>query len=138
MIELTKQQRIIIIESYEQMAVQGPVMARAFYLSFFERYPQMRQLFANTTVDKQAEMLMDALHMTVRAMTPSPTNTLKSYLDSLGDRHERRYNITDEHFEPFCEVLLETMAEHLGESWTEAHYDAWDEALQQMSMLMMR
>jgi hemoglobin-like flavoprotein len=61
---------------------------------------------------------------------------LASALEGLGQRHVA-YGVRQEHYPLVGTVLLETLADFLGDDWTPAYQDAWAQAYEAICSIML-
>ena len=108
--------------SFEALRPHAPALVDRFYAILFERYPQVRPMFANTDFPKQKQMLVQALALLVANL--EKPDVLKSYLGMLGARHAG-YGTRDTHYAAVGECLLAAMAEIAGPLWTKDLEQEW-------------
>ena len=113
--------------SFETLAGRGSKFTDAFYARLFERHPELETKFAGVLLAHQGAMLMSALGI-VAATTQRRQMAADAYLKVLGHRHYQR-DIAVEDYEKFKTVLLETMADQLGDAWNAPLESAWHTAL---------
>jgi hemoglobin-like flavoprotein len=101
--------------SFEALRPQAPALVDRFYAILFERYPQVRPMFAHTDLPKQKVMLTQALALLVANLEKA--DVLRTYLGMLGARHAG-YGTRDTHYAAVGECLLAAMAEIAGPLWT--------------------
>ncbi len=123
----------ILEESFALLAPQGETLVRRFYEELFQRYPQVRPLFAATDSAEQQKKLLAALSLTVGALR-SPQKLRKVLLE-LGARHEQ-YGARPEHYAAVASTLLDVMQELAGARWNERINQAWQRALQTVAGVM--
>ncbi len=105
-----------------------------FYDELFERFPDVKPMFANTTKAKQMRMLAAALK-TVVANLDNP-DKLVPVLQSMGSRH-KGYGAEPEHYTAVAETLMDVMKEFAGKAWTKQVHKAWTEALNLVAETML-
>lgn len=105
---------------------------RAFYENLFAAYPAMRPLFS-TDVPRQSQKLMDSFAVIVETLD-SP-EALLPYLGRLGQNHVN-YGVEPEDYTAMKNVLLETMAQQLGDDFSEEAREAWEAAYERIAELM--
>jgi hemoglobin-like flavoprotein len=119
--------------SFDLIAPRKEEFAEAFYHRLFEKYPETRQLFAQTDMPKQARTLAATLAMIVAGIEKG--ENVVPLLQGLGARHTS-YHVLPEHYPLVEEVLLETFQSTLGPQWTPAYQDTWTEAYQMIAQTM--
>src|SRR4029450_2746369 len=93
----------LIRSSFDALRPQAPALVDRFYAILFERYPQVKPMFAQTDLPKQKQMLVQALALLVANL--EKPDVLKSYLGTLGARHTG-YGARDAHYDAVGECLL--------------------------------
>ncbi len=108
--------------SFEALRPQAPALVDRFYALLFERYPQVKPMFAHVDLSKQKQMLVQALALLVANL--EKPDVLKSYLGMLGARHAG-YGTQQAHYAAVGECLLAAMAEVAGPLWTDDLEQEW-------------
>jgi len=83
---------------------------------------------------EQRKKLLGALALVIQNLRKPAV--LTSALKGLGQRHVA-YGVLPEHYPIVGAILLETFADFLGERWTRADHDAWAEAYEAVSAIML-
>ena len=125
----------VLERSFAEMSQHGDVLVRRFYEELFGRYPDVKVLFSNTTVEEQQQKLLAAIKLVV-ANIRNP-QALNDVLQNLGERH-RTYGAQSEHYQAVKTTLLDVMQEISGTAWNEAKRSAWDSALQRVASTMLK
>jgi hemoglobin-like flavoprotein len=123
----------LIRSSFEALRPHATLLVDRFYAILFERYPQVRPLFAHTDLPKQKQMLIQALSLLV--LNLEKPDVLKSYLGQLGAKHVR-YGARDAHYDAVGECLLAAMADVAGPIWTPEMEREWAETYGAVASLM--
>jgi len=123
----------LIRSSFEALRPQAPALVDRFYAILFERYPQVRPMFAHTDFPKQKQMLVQALALLVANLEQG--DVLKSYLGALGAKHAG-YGAQEAHYAAVGECLLAAMAEIAGPLWTDELAAEWAETYGAVVFLM--
>lgn len=105
-----------------------------FYAILFDRYPAVRPMFSED-IGRQAKMLRSAIISVVDHLD-DPT-WLTETLGQLGARHSS-WGVVAPMYDAVTECMVAAMAEIGGTSWTDQMTDAWIEALDAVSGLMLR
>ncbi|AFY37761.1 globin [[Leptolyngbya] sp. PCC 7376] len=105
-----------------------------FYHHLFADYPQVKPLFKETQMDKQAAKLFASLVLVVDNL--KKTDTLTHALQGLGTRHVK-YGVLPEHYPMVGRTLLKAMAIALDEQWTTEFSEAWAEAYATITEIML-
>jgi hemoglobin-like flavoprotein len=104
-----------------------------FYAIFFERYPAVRPMFREDTA-QQAKMLRSAIISVVDHL--DDPIWLTETLGELGARHAG-WGVLAEMYDAVTECMVAAMADLGGAAWTPYMTDAWVEALNAVSGLML-
>ena len=120
--------------SFQAIAPCGEAFVRTFYERLFTHFPQTRAFFASTDMKEQRKKLLGALALVIQNLRKP--EVLTSALQGLGKRHVA-FGVRPEHYPIVGAVLLETFADFLGERWTPAYHDAWAQAYEAVSAIML-
>jgi hemoglobin-like flavoprotein len=110
-------------------------LVEVFYQRLFERSPRVAALFDGVKMERQREMLLNALMGVIR-YAESPTS-LWPVLGDLGSRH-LRYGVQPEHYPLVGEALLASMAELGGDDFKPEMRTAWAEAYGIIAAVMLQ
>jgi hemoglobin-like flavoprotein len=110
----------------------GDDVVRRFYDRVFQLAPDTRHLFPDDLDELRANFL-DTLTELVRSLDDLPGFALQTR--SLGARH-RGYGVRAEHYRIVRTALLATLAESLGEAFTDEVDRAWTQAYDLMAEVM--
>ena len=116
----------LIEQSFKALAPKGPALVARFYQELFQRFPQVKPMFANTQPAEQQKKLLAALALVVKSL--KKPDSLEAALAEMGRRHQD-YGAVPAHYDAVAEVLLGVMAEQAGKAWTPAVAQAWQGAL---------
>ena len=119
--------------SFDALRPQATRLGERFYANLFSTYPETKPLFANTDLAAQQQKLVASLALVIDNLR-NP-DALQKTLYALGSRHVD-YGTVVAHYPLVGEVLLETLAELMGDQWTPAHRQAWADAYTAVSSLM--
>ncbi len=125
----------LLESSFQAIAPRGEEFVTAFYERLFTRFPQTRAFFASTDMKEQRKKLLGALALVIQNLRKP--EVLTSALKGLGQRHVN-YGVLPEHYPIVGAVLLETFADLLRERWTPAYHDAWAQAYEAVSAIMLQ
>src|SRR5215471_1335693 len=120
--------------SFQAIAPCGEAFVRTFYERLFTHFPQTRAFFASTDMKEQRKKLLGALALVIQNLRKP--EMLTSALKGLGQRHVA-YGVRPEHYPIVGAILLETLADFLGERWTQEYHDAWAQAYEAVSAIML-
>lgn len=120
--------------SLEIMRDNLEFFADSFYHNLFSAYPNLKQLFSKTNLDEQKRMLMGIILLVIENW--QRPQVWKTILKKLGARH-LKYGAIPEYYPLFGEVFLLTLEEYLGSDWTAEVQEAWSDAFEGISEIML-
>jgi hemoglobin-like flavoprotein len=112
--------------SFGLVAPQGDRLMDVFYARLFAAAPSVKPLFAASDFDRQKTMLLGVLALLPRSLRDP--DALVPTLRRLGARHVA-YGAEPGHYPVVGRVLVDAMAEVVGEAWRPEHARAWAAAL---------
>lgn len=124
----------LLRSSFDLVAERQPQLVKRFYAILFERYPAVEPMFNPAQRAKQEEMLTAALVAVLDHLEDA--SWLDSTLRGLGARHAG-YGVTAPMYAAVSECLRAAMAEAAGDDWNDATDQAWADALDAISSLML-
>ncbi|MCI0656985.1 MAG: globin domain-containing protein [Acidobacteria bacterium] len=123
----------LLRSSFEAIRPKAQALVDRFYSLLFERYPQVKPMFARTDLPKQKQMLIQALALLVANL--EKPDVLKGFLGQLGSKHAG-YGVRDEHYDAVGFCLLQAMAETAGPLWTDDLTLEWSATYGAVASLM--
>ncbi len=108
-------------------------VAKSFYLHLFEIAPQTKKMFTGD-MERQESMLMTSLSLAMNGL--SDMEYILPSVRALGERHFT-YGVKPEHYQPAIESFLWSLEYHLGEQFTPALRDAWNQAFHALAEAML-
>jgi len=120
--------------SFNLLAPRGEELVRRFYDELFQRAPQVRPMFDNTTPAGQQQKLLAALKLVVENVRKP--EALAPVLTTMGERHQG-YGVLPEHYPIVAESLIKVMKEMAGDVWTDTIESAWTQALGVIAKVML-
>jgi methyl-accepting chemotaxis protein len=132
--ELDLRQIEVIENTFSQLADKGDKLVERFYNLLFERFPDVKPLFANVDQKEQEKKLLASLALVVNNIRKP--EVLGPALEKLGKNHQG-YGAVAEHYPAVAGVLLEVMNELAGELWTTEVEQAWTNALNTVAAAML-
>ncbi|MDX1811990.1 MAG: globin domain-containing protein, partial [Gammaproteobacteria bacterium] len=123
----------VLESSFNALAPNGEAITRKFYEELFNKYPAVKPLFANTSIEEQHKKLWAALKLVAGALR-KPDQLMKALKD-LGKRHGQ-FGAQPEHYQAVAETLLGVMQEFAGDLWTNEVQQAWQQALETIATVM--
>lgn len=118
---LTNDQISLINQSFGLVRPIADDAAALFYHNLFEIDPSLRSLF-KSDLKAQGRKLMAMLDAAVKGL--DNPDKLVPVLQDLARRHVQ-YGVKTHHFSPVGNALLYTLAEGLGDKFTQEVKDAW-------------
>jgi hemoglobin-like flavoprotein len=129
---VTPEQIALVQETFELVAPISDTAAALFYGRLFQLDPSLRSMFKGD-MSAQGKKLMSTLALVVRGL--SAPERIVPAVQNLGARHAG-YGVRDEHYATVGAALLWTLAQGLGDRFTEAAAAAWAAAFALLASLM--
>lgn len=111
----------LVRDSWAKVVPIGPQAADLFYHNLFERDPTLQSLFRGD-MEEQGRKLMRMIGAAVGKL--DDPDSLIPALQQLGSRHTG-YGVEPAHYRTVGSALLATLAQGLGEEFTDPVRDAW-------------
>jgi hemoglobin-like flavoprotein len=124
----------LIRKSFASVDRQADVAALVFYRRLFELDPRLRPLF-KTDIHEQGKKLTDMIAAAL-GLLERPAE-LAGELEDLGARHAG-YGTRPEHYPTVRRALLDMLLEVLGDAFSPAMKEAWDELYDFIEAAMLR
>ena len=124
---------VTLEESFALLAPDAEALVERFYEVLFERYPEVKPMFANTSPKKQQTKLLGALKLVVSNVR-NP-DVLADALTAMGERHQG-YGVESEHYTAVATTLIDVMKEFAGDAWNQQIEQAWTHALNTIATVM--
>ncbi len=124
----------LLESSFLQIQEQETEFMVLFYTTLFEDYPEVKPLFANTHMEKQAKQLFKSLVLVVKNLRRP--DVLANVLQGLGTRHIQ-YKVLPQHYPMVGSTLLKAFSVCLKNAWTPTTEQAWSEAYAVVTQLML-
>ena len=124
----------LLEQSFEQIKPEANQFVESFYHHLLTDNPDAKPLFAHTDMKKQRQMLLQSLVFTVENLR-NP-DALSETLKGLGTRHVK-YGALPAHYPLVGGALLKTFEQYLGDGWTPEVKQAWIDAYQAITNLML-
>ncbi len=124
----------ILEDSFAALAPRGEELVDRFYTELFRRHPEVKPMFANTTIDIQKRKLLESLKLVIDNL--NDPEKLSGALQNLGARHQN-YGALEGHYDAVAGVLLSVMKEMAGDLWTSEISGAWMAALTDIKEIML-
>jgi NAD(P)H-flavin reductase/hemoglobin-like flavoprotein len=125
---------VSIRDTFRIVLAAGGEPASYFYGRLFASHPRLRAMFP-PAMDEQRDRLLRALARIVDGLS-SPED-LAEYLTQLGRDH-RKYSVEPAMYDMVGEVLIATLRTFAGAAFTPGAEEAWRQAYQAASALMIR
>jgi nitric oxide dioxygenase len=124
----------LLEQSFEQIKPNADAFVASFYSTLFSDYPAAKPLFAHTNMANQEKMLLGSLAFAVENLRQP--ELLATTLSGLGARHVK-YGALPEHYPLVGMTLLKTFESYLGEQWIPEVKQAWIDAYDAITNLML-
>lgn len=131
---MTESQILTVQKSWPVLSVRMAEIGTSFYNRLFERAPHLQVLF-HESAEIQGRKFMNLLAMVITKLNTE--DRADEHVSALGVRHVG-YGVQPEYFPLFGEVLMETLADTMGQQWTQETAEAWQAAFQFMSRAMIQ
>jgi NAD(P)H-flavin reductase/hemoglobin-like flavoprotein len=125
---------VSIRNTFTIVGAAGDEPASYFYGWLFARHPGVRSMFP-PAMDEQRDRLFRALSRIVESLS-SPEDLVR-YLSQLGRDH-RKYSVEPAMYDAVGEALIATLRAYAGPAFSQDAEDAWGQAYQAASALMIR
>ena len=118
---ITPRQKLLVQQTFAEVAPIADVAARLFYARLFELDPSLEALFTGD-MEEQGRKLMQMLTVAIRGL--DRLDELVPAVRALGRRHVG-YGVRDEHYATVGAALLWTLEHALDDAFTPEVRDAW-------------
>ncbi|HJN45276.1 MAG: globin domain-containing protein [Vicinamibacterales bacterium] len=123
----------LLRDSFVALTPRHGELLQTFYDTLFERYPQVRPLFAKNDMSEQRKNLGEAPALVVANL--ERPDVLTQTLHRMGARHVA-YGAEPPHYDAVGECLLHALAVTAGPLWNDELADAWAGAYGAVADLM--
>ena len=130
---MTPTQIELIRTSWASVEPIADLAATLFYDRLFEQDPAVRRLFRKTDMAAQKKNLMQTLTVVVKGI--DRLDDLVPAVQALGRRHAG-YGVRAAHYDLVGAALLWTLAQGLGDAFTDDVRDAWAGAYGTLAAVM--
>ena len=124
----------LLRQSFDRIKPHKDAFASTFYENLFTDNPEAKPLFVNTDMTKQKKMLLASLLLIMENLRQP--DMLADSLKQLGSRHVQ-YGTLGEHYPLVGAALLKTFESYLGSDWTPEVKEAWEDAYEKITELML-
>lgn len=129
---LTLEQTQLVQESWELVIPIANMTADIFYARLFEIRPELRRMCDHTDIREQKRKLLQMLDMAVNGL-----DDLDYLIPAVEDFSRRiEFGVCDEHYEAVISALLWTLEKGLGQAFTPATREAWNQVCQFFTVIM--
>ena len=132
---MTGEQIRLVRATWLQAAPYAQAVARLFYERLFEQDPAVRRLFGYTDMVAHRRELLVRVTVCVGAL--DRVETVRSPLEGLAQQIADA-GVQDRHYAVAESALLWTMAQVLGDAWTDDVHEAWAAACGALTTIMRR
>jgi hemoglobin-like flavoprotein len=120
---MNTKQIVLVQDSFALVAkIPAETVGALFYNQLFEISPEVRQMFANTTMPEQSRKLISMLGYIVGKL-----DNLESIIEEVAKLAQRhvKYGVTPQQYQPVGAALLWTLEKGLSTNWNEELAEAW-------------
>jgi hemoglobin-like flavoprotein len=121
---LSNEQITMVQDTFSKIGPRAESVASLFYARLFEIDPSLRPMF-KTDIRAQGQKLIQMLAVAIHAL--NNLDSIVPAVQALGRRHVA-YGVKPEHYTTVGEALLWTLAEGLGDEFTDEVREAWTAA----------
>jgi hemoglobin-like flavoprotein len=123
----------VLETSFDALAPRGDELVEIFYRRLFDAAPGVQPLFAGANMREQRTKLLATLVLLRKSLRD--LDAIAPKLRTLGATHVA-YGARPEHYPVVANVMLDSMAELAGETWTAQVAAAWRDALNLVAGVM--
>jgi hemoglobin-like flavoprotein len=124
---------LLLISTFTKVAPEADELAGTFYHILFEKYPNLKPLFAKVDMAKQRKKLIESLQLVIANV--HSTEVIERLLQNLGKKHVG-YGAVLTDYPLIGDALLQALKYHLGKDWTPEAEKTWTAAYQMIAGLM--
>ncbi|MBE9226676.1 flavohemoprotein [Phormidium sp. LEGE 05292] len=125
----------LLEQSFAQIKPHSEEFVASFYENLFTAYPEAKALFTQTNMVEQRKHLLAALVLVVQNLRKP--EVLGETLKTLGAKHIK-YGTVPEHYPLVGQALLTTFEQYLQQDWTLEVKQAWTDAFEAITDLMLQ
>ncbi|WP_448529664.1 globin domain-containing protein [Raineya sp.] len=130
---MTPQQAEIVKKSFPKVLAGTLSATQTLYDKLFELAPDTRNLFKNTPMERQSQMLVAAIGKLVKSI--DNWDSVKPDLEALAKRHAG-YGLSPEHFVYFGHAFVHMLKSMYGGEWNNDLEESWKAVYQKISEIM--
>ena len=124
----------LLESSFDKIRNRATKFSASFYVRLFAMHPELKPMFKNVDIVAQEKKLVSSLAIIVENLR-NPEELTRA-LKSLGAYHHE-VGTMQEHYPFVGQALIETFADYLGEDWNTKTEQAWLEAYNLISEIML-
>jgi hemoglobin-like flavoprotein len=124
----------LLDQSFARIKPQSEAFTATFYATLFDRYPEVKPLFAHSEMLEQGKQLFASLVLVIDNL--KKPDVLSNSLKGLGARHIK-YGVSPQQYPMVGTALLLALEAHLGTDWTPDVAQAWTGAYGAVAELML-
>ncbi|MCP5070455.1 MAG: globin [bacterium] len=114
-----------LLESMDVLSGHETQLVKEFYALFFERHPEVTELFGEHSLSEQEEMVRETLISVVAWLEREPW--LQTNLEAMGKSHSE-YGVEDRMYDWMVECMLDALERVSGAKWRDEYEPAWRSA----------
>ena len=131
--EISQQHRIVVAETWKQVAPIADVASSLFYQNLFQMNSEIESLFEDVDLEGQKVKLVHAISAVVQSL--DDIDAMLPILEELGRRHIN-YGVKESYYGDVGAALLNTLETGLADAWNEDVKQAWIEVYTLVSTTM--
>ncbi len=130
---MNPQQAEIVKKSFPRVLAGTLSATQVLYDKLFELAPDTKELFKNTSMERQSQMLISAIGRLVKSI--DNWDAVKPDLQALAKRHAG-YGLSPEHFVYFGHAFIHMLKSMYKNEWNNDLEEAWKAVYQKISEVM--
>ena len=129
---LTPREIQLVNETWKIITPVSQQMGEEFYNLLFEAHPHLQPMFKSNKKDQAMKLMFMLSYLVIRLEN---IDELKSEIKKLAERH-KNYGTTSDHYNAMAGILIKSLKNNVGKSWTSESEAAWYKAYNLIANLM--
>ena len=125
-----------LADSIHKILSQNDLVTDLFYLTYFERYPDLQSHFDGVDMQHQAVLLRMSLTV-IQQYHDHEYSAAEQYLLVLGHKHHLR-EIPQDLYADWRDCMLDTLERYFEHEWSDALEAEWTKAINKATDVMCR
>jgi hemoglobin-like flavoprotein len=124
----------IVEKDFRAISGRGDAFISRFYEIFFAAYPKAEELFSQTEWPVQTRKMLLTIMMVVDNLRDA--THIRKMLNEANIIHQK-YTLQAHDFAALTDAMVKTLAEFVGESWSNENESAWRAAFGKITAIML-